>query len=270
MFGWRAAYAIWGYAALLVTLPIVAAFLKNDPKDKGLLPDGDAESDERAQHTSEPRNSVEGLSWRQIWHSSTFWLLLSSFFLAGASVHACVLHLAALLTDRGFSAQAAAVAISVVGLAVLIGRVGTGYLLDKFFAPRLAAFFFCGAATGIGLLMLGAAGGIALGAAFLIGMGMGAEGDIIAYSISRYFGLKAFGTAYGYAFGSFVLSGAAGTLLMGVGFDFTRSYTVPLAGFFVAMLTAAGLLLLLGPYRYAASQSHEKLPATPAREASLG
>jgi len=270
MFGWRAAYAIWGCAALLVTLPIVAAFLKNDPKDKGLLPDGDAESDARAQHPSEPRNSVEGLSWRQIWRSSTFWLLVSSFFLAGASVHACVLHLAALLTDRGISAQAAAVAISVVGLAVLIGRVGTGYLLDKFFAPRLAAFFFCGAATGIGLLMLGAVGGIALGAAFLIGMGMGAEGDIIAYSISRYFGLKAFGTAYGYAFGSFVLSGAAGTLLMGVGFDFTRSYTVPLAGFFVAMLTAAGLLLLLGPYRYAASQSHEKLPVTPAREASLG
>ncbi|HET7108906.1 MAG TPA: MFS transporter [Candidatus Acidoferrum sp.] len=270
MFGWRAAYAIWGCAALLIALPMVAAFLRNDPKDKGLLPDGDAEPAESGRHTIEPRTSAEGLSWPQIWHSSTFWLLVSSFFLAGASVHACVLHLAALLTDRGVSAQAAAVAVSVVGLAVLIGRVVTGYLLDKFFAPRLAAFFFFGAATGIGLLILGAAGKIALGAAFLIGMGMGAEGDVIAYSISRYFGLKAFGTAYGYAFGAFVLAGAAGTLLMGVGFDFTRSYTVPLAGFFVAMLTAAGLLLLLGPYRYAASQTHEKPPATPAREASLG
>jgi hypothetical protein len=56
-------------------------------------------------------------------------------------------------------------------------------------------------------------GGInSAGLAFLIGMGMGAEGDVIAYSINRYFGLKAFGTAYGYAFGSFVLAGAAGTL----------------------------------------------------------
>lgn len=270
MFGWRAAYAIWGCAALLIALPMAAAFLRNDPRDKGLLPDGDAEPDERARHTIEPRTSAEGLSWHQTWHSSTFWLLVSSFFLAGASVHACVLHLAALLTDRGVSAQAAAVAISVVGLAVLIGRVGTGYLLDKFFAPRLAAFFFCGAATGIGLLMLGAAGKIALGAAFLIGMGMGAEGDVIAYSISRYFGLKAFGTAYGYAFGAFVLAGAAGTLLMGMGFDFTRSYTVPLAGFFVAMLTAAGLMMRLGPYCYAASRTHEKLPAAPVQAQSLG
>ena len=129
-------------------------------------------------------------------------------------------------------------------------------MLDRFFAPRLAAFFFCGASVGIGLLMFGVAGKIALGAAFLIGMGFGAEGDIIAYSLSRYFGLKAFGTAYGYAFGAFVLAGALGTFLMGVGFDFTRSYTVPLVGFFVAMLLAAGLMLRLGPYRYAAGNAH--------------
>jgi len=270
MFGWRAAYAIWGCAVLLIALPLATAFLRNDPGDKGLLPDGDREPDERGRDPIELRPANEGLSWHQIWHSSTFWLLISAFFLAGASVHACVLHLSALLTDRGVSAPAAAMAISVVGLAVLVGRVGTGYLLDKFFAPRLAAFFFCGAATGIGLLMIGSAGKIALGAAFLIGMGMGAEGDVIAYSISRYFGLRAFGTAYGYAFGSFVLAGAVGTLLMGVGFDFTRSYSVPLAGFFVAMLTAAGLMMLLGPYRYAASQTHETLPATPAPEASFG
>jgi sugar phosphate permease len=256
MFGWRAAYALCGCAALLIALPMAAGFLINDPKDKGLLPDGDPEPEKRPRHATEARAAVAGLSWRETWHSSTFWLLVSSFFLAGASVHACVLHLSALLTDRGISAQAAAAAVSVVGSAVLIGRVGTGYLLDKFFAPRLATFFFCGAAAGIGLLTFGAAGKVALGAAFLIGMGMGAEGDIIAYSISRYFGLKAFGTAYGYAFGSFVLAGAAGTLLMGVGFDFTKSYTVPLALFLVAMLTAAGLMTRLGPYRYAAT--HEQ------------
>ena len=62
---------------------------------------------------------------------------------------------------------------------------------DRFFAPRLAAFFFCGASLGIGLLMFGAGGKAALAAAFLVGLGMGAEGDIIAYSLSRYFGLKA-------------------------------------------------------------------------------
>jgi MFS family permease len=269
MFGWRGAYAICGCAVLLIALPVVAAFLRNDPRDKGLLPDGDADLKESGRRASEEA-SVEGLSWRETRHSSTFWLLVAAFFLAGASVHACVLHMPALLTDRGVSAKGAAMASSVVGFALVVARVGTGYLLDKFFAPRLAAFFFCGAAMGIALLMFGAAGKIALGAAFLIGMGMGAEGDIIAYSVSRYFGLKAFGTAYGYAFGSFVIAGAAGTLLMGVGFDFTRSYTVPLAGFFVAMLTAAGLMLRLGPYRYAAGHKQSENTVSVLAAESLG
>jgi MFS family permease len=270
MFGWRAAYAICGGTVLLVALPIAATFLRNDPKDKGLLPDGDAEAADASGHASKARFEVEGLGWHETWHNPTFWLLVSSFFLAGASVHACVLHMPALLTDRGVSAQGAAVASSVVGFALVLARVGTGYLLDKFFAPKLAAFFFSGAAAGIGLLMFGATGKLALGAAFLIGMGMGAEGDIIAYSISRYFGLKAFGTAYGYAFGSFVLAGAAGALLMGVGFDFTRSYTVPLAGFFVAMLAAAGLMMRLGPYRYAAGHGQSEHAAVAVPAESLG
>ncbi len=255
MFGWRAAYAICGCAAMAIALPIAAVFLKNDPREEGLLPDGNVDAGATVSGVVAERRDVEGLSWHDTWHSSTFWLLIGSFFLAAASVHACVLHMPALLTDRGVNAQGAAVASSMVGFALLIGRVGTGYLLDRFFAPRLAAFFFCGAAVGIGVLMFGAAGKIALGAAFLIGMGFGAEGDIIAYSLSRYFGLKAFGTAYGYAFGAFVLAGALGTLLMGVGFDFTQSYTVPLAGFFVAMLLAAGLMLRLGPYRYTAGKA---------------
>ena len=66
------------------------------------------------------------------------------------------------------------------------------------------------------MLMFGVSGTTALAAAFLVGMGLGAEGDIIAYSLTRYFGLRAFGTAYGYAFGSFLLAGALGAYLMGL------------------------------------------------------
>jgi len=270
VFGWRITCALCGSVVLLVALPIAAVFLRGDPKEKGLQPDGIPAAEGMARGAAPERSAEEGLSWRETWHSSTFWLLISSFFLAGASVHACVLHMPALLTDRGVSAQGAAMASSIVGIALLIGRVGTGYLLDRFFAPRLAAFFFCGASVGIGLLMFGAGGKAALVAAFLVGLGMGAEGDIIAYSLSRYFGLKAFGTAYGYAFGAFVLAGALGTLLMGAGFDSTKAYTVPLAGFFAAMLLAAWLMTRLGPYRYAAEKPHKTHGVARVQAESLG
>ena len=56
-------------------------------------------------------------------------------------MHAWLPHMPALLTDRGVSTQGAAMASAIVGIALLIGRVGTGYLLDRFFAPRLALSF---------------------------------------------------------------------------------------------------------------------------------
>jgi MFS family permease len=249
--GWRMAYFSCGCVVLLISLPAAARFLKGDPQEMGLWPDGVVPAQAGVASAVSGQAIEEGMSWHDTWHSRTFWLLLSAFFLAGASVHACVLHMPALLTDRGVSLRSAAAASSAVGVALLIARVGTGYLLDRFFASRLAVVFFGGAALGIAFLMFGVAEEIAFGAALLIGMGMGAEGDLIAFCLSRYFGLKAFGTAYGYAFGAFVLAGAVGTWLMGAGFDFTHAYTVPLAGFAFCMLLAAGLMTRLGPYRYA-------------------
>ncbi|MDQ6827074.1 MAG: MFS transporter [Candidatus Eremiobacteraeota bacterium] len=244
-FGWRTAYAVFGCAVLLA-LPVVVTLLVEDPSRKGLEPDGTL----LAQGSTETKERSTGLSWHETWHHPTFWLMICAYFLAGASVFGCTVHLPALLTDRGVSARGAAVASSLVGLGLLLGRFGAGYLLDRFFAPRLAALFFGGAALGIALLWAGSSTYVAFLAALLVGMGMGAEVDIIAYLTSRYFGMRALGTAFGVGFGSYVLAGAVGVYLIGAGFDATHSYSIPLAGFFIAMLLAIALLFRLGPYRY--------------------
>ncbi|MDP9089840.1 MAG: MFS transporter [Pseudomonadota bacterium] len=247
-FGWRTAYATLGGAALLISLPIVGACLLDDPKQKGLQADGSVS----AQTPEQDAKRDEGLSWHETRRHPTFWLMIAAFFLAGTSLMGCILHLPALLTDRGVSAQGAALASSLVGVALMLGRLGTGYLLDRVFAPRLAMLFFGGAAVGIALLWVGTEGKISLLAAFLLGLGMGAEVDIIAFMMSRYFGMRALGTAFGYGFGSYVLAGALGVWVMGAGFDLAHSYSVPLGGFFIAMLAAIGLIARLGPYRYGA------------------
>jgi len=166
-----------------------------------------------------------------------------------ASVHGCLMHLVPLLTDHGVSPQNAALAASLLGAALLLGRVGAGYLLDRFFASAVALCFFCGATLGFVLLWGGATGELVFAAAFLVGLGMGAEGDIIAYLVSRYFGLRAFGEIYGYAFAAFTLGGVVGPLLMGMGFDATGSYRLVLGVFVVTSLIAAGLMTRLGPYQ---------------------
>lgn len=253
MSGWRSAYAILGSAVLLISVPVVAAFLKEEPEDLGLLPDGARFRDSRAA----ARADALGVTMYGAWHSPIFWLMLCAFFLVAASVQGCLIHMAAMLTDRGITARSAALGSSLMGAAVLLGRVGTGYLLDRFFAPRVAALLFGGATLGISLLWLGGATGMVLTGAFLVGLGLGAEVDIIAYLIGRYFGLRSFGTLYSFAFGAFLLAGALGPFAMGAGFDLTGSYRAPLAGLFTSTLLATVLMTRLGPYPYGVRESDE-------------
>jgi MFS family permease len=257
MFGWRNVLAIFGGAVLLVPLPVIAAWLQNDPKERGLRSDGDETSLSHG-----PPGDTHGLSWREIRHSPTFWLFLCIFSLAGASVHGVVLHMAAILTDRGVSPAQAATATSIVGAAVTVGRLGSGYLLDRLFAPRVAILFYSATALGAAILCTGVQGNPALLASFLAGLGMGAEVETMGFMISRYFGLVAFGTAYGVAFCAFMISGSAGVFLMGAGYDRFHSYTVPLASLCVAMVLALILLTRLGRYRYGVdAESHHAIEA---------
>ena len=114
---------------------------------------------------------------------------------------------------------------------LLVGRTGLGYLLDRFFAPRVAAVIFGCAAAGIALLQTAGSQELAFAATFFIGLGLGAEVDIMAYLTSRYFGLRAFGTIYGVIFAGFGLAAGLGTYLMGSAFDATGSYTFTLRSF---------------------------------------
>lgn len=258
LYGWRSAYAAFGFATLLVPIPVLAAVLKEDPHAQGLAPDGDLP---RFLERTKPQ-TVEGDSWQQILLHRTFWLLLIGFFLAGASAHACVLHLSALLTDRGATPQAAATAASVVGVAILLGRVGSGYFLDRFFAPRVTASIFGLAAVGIALLALGIAGPFAVAASFLVGLSFGAEAEVMVYLLSRYFGLRALGSSFGVAFASFVLAGAFGTYTMGAGFDRNHSYNLPLVLFLLLMAAASFLFTRLGPYRFVPSAALRPVDTT--------
>jgi MFS family permease len=244
--GWRSAYEILGFLAVGITIPAVGLLLKESPQIMGLAPDG--ETGEQAQ-VSMQRDSEEGMSFQEARHTVTFWCMGSAFFLISVCFHGYAIHLVPLLTDRGFSAQHAAMVASLAGMAMLIGKVGIGYLLDRFFAPVVAGCFFGGFAVGLLLLWSGAAGGVVFVAVALVGLGLGAELDVMPYVVSRYFGLRAFGEIYSYTFALFTLGGVVGPPLMGAGFDATGSYSLVLGTFIMAALTAAGLMTRLGPYR---------------------
>src|SRR5260370_59857 len=97
MFGWRMAFAIFGAAVLLLPLPVIAALLQNDPKQRGLQPDGD----ERNQASELPPQDKQGLTWHEIWHSPTSLIIFCIFSPPVPALHGSILHMSAIFTDKG-------------------------------------------------------------------------------------------------------------------------------------------------------------------------
>ena len=79
-------------------------------------------------------------------------ILVTVLFLASLCQNGVVTHLSALLTDRGVAAGGAAIAISTLGASSLIGRLVAGWLLDRFFAPRVGCGLLLCATLGTFLL----------------------------------------------------------------------------------------------------------------------
>jgi MFS family permease len=157
-------------------------------------------------------------------------------------------HIAALLTDRGVSSSGSALTISAMGGASLLGRVITGWLLDRFFAARVSFALLASAALGI--FVLSGAGSLTMGmvAAVLIGVGMGGEADVTPYLLTRYYGLKSFSMLYGLTWTFYAVAGAIGPILMGKAFDMTGSYEALLARLALSTLAVATLMLFLPRY----------------------
>ena len=239
-FGWRAAYVALGALTFVVAFPSVALLVREpeEPVHKG---------DARA-------TTQSGLSVAESLRSSSFWLIAASVLLVVTTINGIVGHLVPMLTDRGLNVGQATATLSAVGLSTIAGRLAAGYLLDRFFAPYVAAGLFLLPIVAISLLTTGVAGPGPVLAAMSLGFGLGAEVDVIGFLVSRYFGLRAYGEVYGYLFAIFTLGTGFGPVLMAICFDMTRSYDVALIGLAGALVGASILVSRLGAYRFPAQR----------------
>jgi predicted MFS family arabinose efflux permease len=236
--GWRAAFATLGAMVLAIGLPVVVPLIREKPG-----------------YDRERREGAGGSSVVEAMRSRAFWILVVVLFLVSIGQNGAITHLSALLTDRGVSSSDAAIALSLMGAASLVGRLVTGWLLDRFFAPRLAFCLLTLAALGI--FILSSAHSVATGslAAILIGVGMGGEADITPYLLSRYFGLRSFSMLYGFSWTAYAIAGAIGPVLMGRAFDTSASYQALAVKLSILTLFAAGLMLGMPAYRSYAGRS---------------
>jgi MFS family permease len=189
-----------------------------------------------------------GSTWPQGLRSFAFWIIVAVLFVGSISMNGALTQLSALLTDRGITPRDAALCASVFGGSSVLGRIGVGWLLDRFFGARIALLVNLSGAAGIFLLARASSFPAGCLAAALIGIGAGGEAAITPYLLTRYFGLRAFSTLYGLTWTFYAAAGAIGPVILGRAFDLTGSYTSLLTVLAVALSFAAVLNLFLPKY----------------------
>ena len=240
-YGWRTAFAAMGGIWAAVVLPVMLLFFRG-AQDVAGAQRGAA----RAAAGFLPGSSVrEGL------RSPAFYKLLVASGLFTFTALGIVVHFVPILKDRGADPLAAASVASLVGLFSLFGRLVTGVLLDRLPAHRVGAVVFLLPIVACALLFFDGANPLSQSAAAAaFGLTLGAEVDVIAYLMTRHFGLKHFGVLFGAITGSLALGSAFGPLAAGAAFDRFGSYAEFLVLTMLFMAVSSIALMSVGRGSY--------------------
>ncbi len=234
-FGWRMAYIGLALLPLLISLP-TAYFLFRDTTD--------------AKAKGAPvQQAHRGLSLAQAMKGYRFWLLAIAFIPISFAVGGPIPNMEKIFTSKGLDVQQAVQIASIIGPSVIAGRIIGGWLIDRIWAPGVAFVILSLPAIACWLLTGDATTPmVATFAVILIGFAAGVEYDMLAFLVSRYYGMRSYGAIYGLVYGFFAMGAGFGPYMFGRIFVQTGSYDQALFVGAVMLLTGAASLLLLGRY----------------------
>ena len=234
-YSWRHALVVLAALILVISWPVVF-FCLREPT-----------AAERASQKRDAKKTF-GLSFPEARRESTFIVLNVAFFLLGLTATSIVSQQVPLLQEAGWTRPQAVQLQTLFGFGLLFARVAVGFVIDHIFAPRVMTTVSIGGA--IACVLYATYPNAAYVSALLIGFLLGAEFDVLAFLIKRYYGNVAYGRIYGVIFGVFYLGSGLGI----TGFAwFRQTFGNYNNGLFVAagILLASALLMMSMPaYRF--------------------
>jgi MFS family permease len=158
-------------------------------------------------------------------------------------------HQVPILTDAGVARQSAALLASLTGIAGMIGKLATGWLMDRFQTGWIGGATLSAAALGFLLLLEPfRTPALIIVAMAIIGYSIGANFQITTYLTSRYGGMKNFGKIFGTMSILVAVGAGLGPVAAGAIYDMAGSYTPLLIGGIPGAIISGLLIVGLGPY----------------------
>ncbi len=248
-YGWRSAFLALGISLWVFVVIPGAIFLRRQPEDLGLNPDGLAAAPQYNGPLSpreERQKTVTERSWTRgdAMSTSTFRLLVASTFLAALGTGGIAFHMVAYFTDNKIAPGIAAGALSVMALSGAMGNGLWGALAERIQPRPLYVATMLVSACAVALLTQVSGPIAAYIFAVLFGLNARGAGVLAQILLARYFGRRSYG-AISSILDPFHKGGLGlGAFFAGLVFDFTGNYKAIFAIFLANYLVSALLIFL--------------------------
>ncbi|MEM7219374.1 MAG: MFS transporter [Pseudomonadota bacterium] len=239
--GWRDAWTVLAVVGMTLVVPIAAIFLRRQPEDFGLEPDGSAAGDDP--EASFDRNHQWTLAAAR--QTRAFWLLIVLFALNAGSIATIGLHRIPEFMERGLSPMWVAGATAVDAVLASCASIVTGLIAHRFAITRLTAIGFLLLAVSSALTIWANTIPSMLASMALFGVGIGIVMQAQNLVWPEFFGRLHVGQIRGFALPATLIASAVGAPLAGYVFDVTGSYEPVWWVAVVLMLAAAWLSMVV-------------------------
>jgi MFS family permease len=236
--GWRDAYLVLGCLAAIVGTGM-AMLIENDPRDRGLNPDGDASRPDVRPALS------PGFSVREAMTSRRFAGLYAACLISSFGLFVPVAHLIPYAQDHGIAPSAAVLLLGAIGVGSTAGRFFLGGLADRMGRRHALLVMFAGMALALVVwavsTSLWALGVVAL----LFGVFYGGYVAVLPALVMDYFGGRNVSGIIGVLYTSVAFGTLIGPSAAGFAFDLSHSYLIPILAGACGNILAAGIVLAL-------------------------
>ena len=245
---WRAGFIVLGGLPIVLTWPLALAWFRATPAAAVQSEHATVRPElvEGPTSTASPSTGSGRTDLAATLRSRKFWTLNLALTLVVSAIVGMVTNTVPLLRDIGLSATQAGSVFGAFGIALIAGRVVVGYLVDRVWAPGVAAVALALPALGCAMLWSADASwpmtALVL-AVCLVGVGTGAEFDLSAYLVSRYFGLEHYGRLFGIHLGLITAGSMLAPLMYAAMYKASGNYA-PMLAYSVACCVIGPLLLL--------------------------
>jgi MFS family permease len=235
--GWRGAYLALGALALMLGAGM-AFLVDNDPRSRGLYPDGDAEP---------PRGgsgSGTGATVREAIRSRRFAGLYAACLICSFGVFVPFVHLVPFARDHGIAPAQAALLLGVIGVGSTAGRFFLGGIADRMGRERSLLLMFAGMAAALALWAVSDRLWSLAVFAFVYGVFYGGWVAVLPSVVMDYFGGRNVSGIIGVLYTSVAFGTLIGPSAAGFAFDLSHSYELPIIVSAATNVIAAAIVSL--------------------------